>query len=314
MPPKAEEKAAAEHDGRTDKQERADIGLTEEEKAALEGSDSAAADEDKSAQEGDKPTDDKEAKADATAEGDDKAKAAAGEKEETGEGEAAKKAAAVPDHFVPMAETLSEDDLKEIDDALGKLKSDFDDGEIDYEEYNDQRLALEKQIWHHEQAVINNEGAIEQRWKWEQEWYLQSNDELTGNQVIYGAFASQVNALMADDDWGVRPGFDILQEAHRLVASEINTLSGPGGAIPPAGPGGKTKAAADQKAADAIKAAKAAESGKKPPETLAKVPAAEDNADTSKWAAIDRLDGEEYENAIASLSPAQLAEYEAYSG
>jgi hypothetical protein len=77
----------------------------------------------------------------------------------------------------------------------------------------------------------------------------------------------------------------------------------------PTGPGG-TKEDADKQAADALKAAKAAESGKLPPRTLASVPAAKDNIDQSKWAAIDNLDGDAYQKALDNLSPKELKEYE----
>jgi len=217
----------------------------------------------------------------------------------------------IPDHFIPLAETLTQEDLDAIDEALGELKTKFDDGEIDYEEYTDTRLKYEKLLWHHEQAEISNVNAVEQRWQWEREWYLQSNPELNQNQVVYGAFAAQVNALLADEDWGIAPGFEILNEAHKRVASEISSLGGPTAGIPNGRPPAQgSKEDAQAKADEALAKAKAHEAGKRPPHTLAKVPAAEQNRDTSKFAYLDNLDGEEFQKAIDKLSPAELKEYE----
>jgi hypothetical protein len=309
MVSKAEEQAkeTPASDGRTDKEKMADIGLSPEEQAALEGGDTDEAGKDADAdadagKEADDATKGKDAADDKAAADKEADAAAAGE---PGPAET------VPDHFTPLAETLNEDDLKQIDNDLVALKTKFDDGDIDYEEYTDQRLEIEKIVWHHEQAEMNNANAVEQRWQWERDWYLQSNAELNQSQVIYGAFASQVNALLADDDWNTAPGFDLLSEAHRRVSSEIDSLAGPGSEpINNGRPAGGDKRSADDKAADALKKAKAAESGKRPPDTLAGKPAAAANTDESKFAYLDNLDGEKLQAAVDKLSPADLKEYE----
>jgi hypothetical protein len=311
MNQKAEEKAAPaeEPSGRTDKEKLADIGLSDEEVAALKGEDETAADKGEAGKDADKSTEkegEDATKGESEAEKEAEAKAAAAATEE-------EKPEKVPDHFTPMAETLTEADLETIDTELKAIKQRFDDGDIDYEKYTDERLVYEKMLWHHEQAEMQNENAVEQRWQWERDWYMQANTELNQSQVIYGAFASQVNALLADEEWSTAPGFELLTEAHRRVASEIDSISGPltgSGAQPNGRPTGGDKEDADKKAADALKKAKAAEAGKKPPETLAKVPAAEENKDVSKWAVIDALEGEELQKAIDKMSPADLKEYE----
>ena len=304
MVAKAEEKAEVPaSDGRTDKEKMADIGLSPEEQAALEGKDTDEAGKDADADAG-KEADDakgKDATDDKTAADQEADAAAAGE---PGPAET------VPDHFTPLAETLTPEDLKLIDSDLVALKAKFDDGDIDYEQYTDERLEIEKVIWHHEQAEMNNANAVEQRWQWERDWYLQSNSELNQSQVVYGAFASQVNALLADDEWNTAPGFDLLSEAHRRVSSEIDSLAGPGSGAPNGRPAGGDKEDADRKAADALKKAKAAESGKRPPDTLAGKPAAAANTDESKFAYLDGLDGEKLQAAVDKLSPADLKEYE----
>lgn len=302
-------KAPALEDARTDKEKLTDIGLSEEEAAALGEKDDETADA-----KGESGKD-----ADASTEGDADAGKDKDAAKKDAEGDAGAEAdadadttvkAKVPDHFTPIAETLSPEDLEGITTELADIKQQFDDGDIDYEVYTDKRLELEKVVWHHEQAEITNENAIEQRWTWEREWYLQSNAELEKSQVIYGAFAAQVNALLADPDFATAPGFDILNEAHTRVAAEIESLAGPGSAEAPAGAPAADKLTADERAKAALAKAKAAESGKRPPETLAKVPAAEANVDTSKWAHLDSLEGEALQKAIDKLSPADLKEYE----
>jgi hypothetical protein len=309
MNQKAEEKATPAGDGRTDKEKLSDIGLSEEELAALsDKDDGTAADKGATGKDADKPKgkEGEDAKGESEAE-----KAAAAAEAEAGKPGEETKAETVPDHFIPMAETLSKEDLTAIDTEIAELKTKFDDGDIDYEAFNEERLKLEKVIWHHEQAEMTNVNAVEQRWQWERDWYMQSNSELNQSQVIYGAFASQVNALLADNDFATAPGFDLLTEAHKRVAAEIDSLAGPGsGAAPTGRPPAGDKQTADEKAASALAAAKAAESGKRPPETLAKVPAAKDNADVSKWGAIDALEGDELQQAIDKMSPLELKEYE----
>lgn len=304
----AQEKAPA-SDGRTDKEKLTDIGLSDEEVAALEGKDTEADTKGDTGQEAGEPTEE-----DADAKRKDKAEASdtEGADDEDTEDHDAEAAEKVPDHFIPLAETLTQEDLDQIEADIKDLKQKFDDGEIDYEEFNEANLEYQKILWHHENAEMQNINAVEQRWQWERDWYLQSNPELNANQVIYGAFAAQVNALLADDNWGVQPGFDILTEAHNRVASEIDSLNGPAvGRIPNGRPAvTDEKDEADRKAAEALRKAKQAESSKRPPETLAKVPAAKENLDVNKWSAIDALQGEAYQKAIDKLSPAELAEYE----
>ena len=305
MNAKAEDKAAAPalDDARTDNVILTDIGLSDDEAAALEDKDDGGSEDDK----GESGKD-----ADASKEeGDDATKGADQTEDEDEDADPAPAKAKVPDHFIPIAETLSPENLEEIQTELADIKQQFDDGDIDYEVYTDKRLELEKTIWHHEQAEITNVNAIEQRWTWEREWYLQSNPELENSQVIYGAFAAQVNALLADDNFATAPGFDILNEAHRRVAAEVTSLAGPGGTVPAATPAAE-KQSAEDRAKDALAKAKAAESGKRPPETLAKVPAAEANVDTNKFAHLDSLDGEALQKAIDKLSPTDLKEYEDY--
>ena len=297
-------KATPAGDGRTDKEKLTDIGLSEEEASALgEKDDETADDTDDAGKDADKSKGDDDAT---------KGKDATEDEDEDEDEEQRPQKAKVPDHFIPIAKTLSPEELDEISKDLDDIKTQFDDGDIDYEVYTDKRMELEKKIWHHEQAVTNNENMIEQRWTWEREWYLQSNPELERSQVIYGAFAAQVNALLADDQWATAPGFDILNEAHARVAAEVSSLAGPGGSAPPAGSPKDDKKTADDRAKEALAKAKAAESGKRPPETLAKVPAAKENVDFNKFAHLDSLDGEALQKAIDKLSPADLKEYEDY--
>jgi hypothetical protein len=315
MNQKAEERAPeAADNGRTDKEKLNDIGLSPEELDALqgdEGGQGASAKDD--ANKDVKPTDGGQQAAAGDAAGSGEERAPEGDDEGTDEGAEgeAEPSAKVPDHFIPMDRTLTEDELKQIDEDLAELKKEFDDGDVDFEEFTERRLELAEKQWAHRRAEEHNMEIVDQRWKWEREWYLQSNSELNTNQVIFGAFAAQVNALLDDEDFMYAPGFDLLTEAHRRVAAEISSLNGPGAENLPSGSQASgAEKTSKEKAADAIARAKAAESGKKPPATLAKVPAAGQHRDQSRWEAIDRLDGEDYEKAISRLSPTELKEYE----
>ena len=102
MNAKAEDKAAAPalDDARTDKEKLTDIGLSDEEAAALEDKDDGGSEDDK----GESGKD-----ADASKEeGDDATKGADQTEDEDEDADPAPAKAKVPDHFIPIAETLVE--------------------------------------------------------------------------------------------------------------------------------------------------------------------------------------------------------------
>lgn len=206
----------------------------------------------------------------------------------------------VPDSAPPpIMKGLSEDERTEITKGLDKAKKDFQEGAIDYDEYLDARDELKQKLWQDDMAKQFTSESVETRWEYEQETFLtdEKNDWINGDDVVYSAFAATVNRIMATEEGSVMPGPDLLNKAREEVAARFSPA--------------KPAEAEEQKKKDAIKAAKAKEAAKQPPETLGGKPAAEIDDGVGEFEWLDKLDGEAYEKAIINLSDAQRARYEA---
>lgn len=99
---------------------------------------------------------------------------------------------------------------------------------------------------------------------------------------------------------------DVLRKAHRIIETEYGFKFAKSAKAAPAAedpkPAGKTKRVAPGK-----------NKPREIPPTLGRIPAAEnEDTDTSRWAAIDRLKGVEYEEALARMSEADSDAYEAW--
>lgn len=141
--------------------------------------------------------------------------------------------------------------------------------------------------------------SVETRWEYEQETFLSSeaNAWINDDDVVYAAFAATVNRIMATEDGAVMPGTDLLAKAREEVAARFSPT--------------RPAEAEEQKKKEALKAAKAKEAGKLPPETLGGKPTAEVDEGVGEFEWLDKLDGEAYEKAIINLTDAQRARYEA---
>ena len=119
----------------------------------------------------------------------------------------------------------------------------------------------------------------------------EDNKALRENDVLYGAFATQVNKLIGDPASEAMSDADLLRTARDKVFAAFKV---PQGSQP-------------SKDESAVRAAKreAADRGKAPT-TLQGVPAAAqaDDVDQSPFAYLDRLSGEQLEAAVAKLSEA----------
>ena len=199
----------------------------------------------------------------------------------------------------PVMKGLSEDERAKVEKGLDKAKKDFQEGAIDYDEYLDARDKLNQQIWQDDMAKQFSSESVETRWEYEQETFLtdEKNDWINSDDVVYSAFAATVNRIMATEEGAVMPGVDLLNKAREEVAARFSPA--------------KPAEAEEQKKNDAIKAAKAKEAAKQPPETLGGKPAAEIDDGVGEFEWLDKLDGEAYEKAIINLSDAQRARYEA---
>ena len=184
-------------------------------------------------------------------------------------------------------------ELDKLNADMADLKKKFDDGDISIDEYMDSRFAIERKVVKIEAHQERMQQDAQASWDRANQEFLASEDNksLRENDVLYGAFATQVNKLIGDPASEAMSDADLLRAARDKVFAAFRI---PQGSQP-------------SKDESAIRAAKkeAADRGKAPT-TLQGVPAAAqaDDVDQSPFAYLDRLSGEQLEAAVAKLSEA----------
>ena len=232
---------------------------------------------------------------------DEAAKKAAGEGSEEDAG--ADKPIPLPKVQPPvMMDVMSQEAVDQVTADLAASKQKFQDGEIDYDTYFEERLKSERALWQNDVAVQLSGDSIENQWQWEQNTFMadQANGWISDDDIVFSAFAATVNKIMATEEGSVLPGPDILDQAREEVAKRFS----------PTQEADTQAKADDEKGKKALAAVKKAQAAKAIPDTLAAIPAAEGEESGGEFGFIDKLDGEAYEKAVEALSPVQLARYE----
>lgn len=184
-------------------------------------------------------------------------------------------------------------ELDKLNTDMADLKQKFDDGDISIDEYMDSRFAIERKVVKIEAHQERMQQDAQMSWDRASQEFLanEDNNALRENDVLYGAFAMQVNKLIGDPASAAMSDADLLRAARDRVFAAFKV---PQGSQP-------------SKDESAVRAAKreAADRGKAPT-TLQGVPAAAqaDDVDQSPFAYLDRLSGEQLEAAVAKLSEA----------
>lgn len=186
-----------------------------------------------------------------------------------------------------------------IDDEVKALDEKFNDGEIDFEAYKKELLLLNKKEIRAEVAQEYAKLKAEETWQTEQMEFFKDNEYLKDNQIVFGAFAGEVNRRLADNAWASKSGAEILAAAKDAIDFAFK--------LGQAKDREEKSPVKDDKGKQAVKAAKQA-SKKDAPQTLKSVPAAEINQE-NKFAYLDNLTGAAYEKAVAQLSEAEMEEY-----
>ena len=180
--------------------------------------------------------------------------------------------------------------LDKLNADLADIKKQFDEGELSIDEYIDAKSALDRQIVKAELKAELAQDAATKSWEQSQKDFLGQNAYLRDNDVLYDAFAMQVNKLLADPKSASMSDADLLKAAQARVDAAI---------------GRKPADTEPQKDESPVrKAKKDAADVSKAPKTLQGIPAAApaDDVDGNPFAYLDRLNGEEFEAAIAKLS------------
>lgn len=295
--------------------------LSDEERAALEDDEGADKDEkpkDSNAEDDEEDKDDEEEE---KAKADEEAAAKAKEDEETAAAEAAEKAksdkaaeaedkAAVPPGPPPpfKLDAKTGKTLDEISAEIKALDEQFEEGDIALSEYNAKReeaLAAKLRIQMYEdisQQVAQQ--TIENHWKAAQADFFSENAEYFDNAILNAAYVHAVNKLLASDEGKAMSDRMLLLKAKEQVDEALGRTS-------KATDDGKVKDIEDERAKrKAIADAKRAEADKgKGNVTLDKVPASKGTHE-DRFDALDKLTGEDFENAVAALTDADREAYE----
>lgn len=198
---------------------------------------------------------------------------------------------------VPLS--VSNDVPADLKAKIDELAEKFDEGEISVREYTDQRDALNREVWQRNLQAAQ-EAQAAKTWEAEQAYFLAKNpayteDSLRGN-ALFGMLDAAVRTLAADPANADKSGYQILQMAHKEVVGIVKGAASVPKETPlPSVPttGAKPKAAKPNIV------------------TLGDVPASAANVGEDPYAAIDRLDGEAYEEALEKMTDAQAKAYRA---
>lgn len=220
-------------------------------------------------------------------------------------------AAAAKEPIVPLlvaeAPADAEAKLKDIGDKKATLVDQFDNGDITAKEYQTQLDALNKDERALERAIDKAQTAAEMKQQQEVgSWLKQVNEFTTKDFPEYGKSRSRwmaldtfVKEIAAKPENANLDGREILRQAHERVVDDLGEAAKP--------------AADTKKDGKPLKGAEI-----KPPKTLGKVPAADNQEiDDGKFSALDRLadsDPLALEEKLFKMSPADRDEYLASRG
>lgn len=187
--------------------------------------------------------------------------------------------------------------LDELKAELAEVKKKFDDGELSVDEYIEERATVDRAIVKAELKAELASDAVTQSWEKSQANFLGQNAYLRENDVIYDAFAMQVNKMLADPKSASMSDDALLAAAKQKVDAAFG--------LKPSEPSGKKDEGpvrdAKKEAADRSRA----------PQTLRDIPAAAsaDDVDKSPFAYLDRLVGDDLEAALMKLSDDEQRRY-----
>ena len=199
----------------------------------------------------------------------------------------AEKAAATQEREAP-ASTPSK--LDALTAELAEVKQKFDDGDLSIDEYIEERDRVSRAIVKAELKAELANDEVAKAWERSQKDFLGQNAYLRDNDVIYDAFAMQVNKLLADPQSASMSDDALLAAAKQKVDAAFG--------LKPSEPSRKK----DESLVRDAK--KDAADRSRTPKTLRDVPAAAaaDDVDQSPYAYLDRLKGDDLEAALMKLS------------
>lgn len=195
---------------------------------------------------------------------------------------------------------------EELTNQLKDIQNKFDEGEIAFEDFLEQRDQVKDQIREldlsskvraemEQKAQEDAAKAAEQQWQKDVQAFNTDNQEALKDKALYNTFVKQANAKLNDADFDHLGNRELLDQAMK----EAKAITGYKEAQ------GKDELSEARRKANAKKKEQAEQT-----QTLGDVPAAADH-DTGKdeFAYLDKLSGEELEAALAKLTPDQEKRY-----
>jgi hypothetical protein len=189
--------------------------------------------------------------------------------------------------------------LAELADQRKALRTQYQDGDIDFDTFESQRDEIDQQAQTLRDAALKAQIAAEyteqtqkQRWQWEQEQFFgqEANKVFRSSRALEAALDAEVKALANDSANDGKPMGWSLVEGARKVRESVGMLA------PKPAPQVPTQKAKPRNI----------------PPNLGDLPSAElpDTGNENEFAHLDKLKGMALENAVARLSPADRERYE----
>lgn len=204
---------------------------------------------------------------------------------------------------------------QEIQDRLGTLKEQFEEGEISFEDYLDKRdeakdelreLELSNKVRQEIEETRKQEQQqeLERKWQQDQKAFFDSNKDISNDPELLKTFQQQANIKINDSSYDSVSNTDLLNQAAQ-EARAIRGASAPNSQQQ--GKGQQTETAQARKRASQ-------KAGEKGVETLSDVPNAAEHEDAdAEFSHLDKMmekgETEKLEQELAKLTPEQEARY-----
>jgi hypothetical protein len=198
-----------------------------------------------------------------------------------------------------IAPAYADKEITGIDDEIAALDKKFDEGEMERADYNKAKAPLQDRRDDLREAKRITATALEEYQSQTMPAFWDKHPEYEKGSPLYAALDAQVHKIQAEGKYNP---FDpaVLELAHHVVMKDVRKIAG--GAVPKkeAAPKPETKPAAT------VPPKRPA-----PPPNIGKLPAADMNeaTDGGEFAAISRLTGVEFEDALAKLTDEQRDRY-----
>jgi len=275
-----------------------DLGLTEAELEAIKGDDEDVTEE---------VVDENEAEDDPVEEVSESEPETEGEAdadEPAGDGDASSEEAPRATEFTAESTDGLEGQLTtlgtELDTSSDALAAKYESGDLSFSEYRKQDRAMQAEYDQAKQGISeallteriaaeHSKQSAEQTWQAEQDMFFADNEIYKTDPILRGALGAQLDTLYADSANEGKSGLWYLREAGKAIDERFNRAP--------------ADASSDALALAKDKQRKKAAEPVPAPRTLGDVPAAEANIDAGEFAAVDKMQGIAYEEAIAAMSP-----------